>query len=260
MKYRTLENKAGIQHYWLGVLFGLGLLLVLEQLGMTNELRSLTEKLVQPVQILAAQSVRIMEVPFQMVAISYRSYQHIQDLEKQNADLAAQVSQQLNLVMENQELRKMVNATASSGEKAKILAPILSYSQPLISNPNHTFATGDPVFIQGVFVGQIGKITQNQAEITLLSQLYQQPILAKMVSGTTGLIYGNGKDVVLKEVPIEEQLTVGELVFTAGQDGVLPNWAIGHIKEVHRQDGSPNQTAIVDQSVSFFTEKMVEVK
>lgn len=260
MKYQTLDHRLPYRQYWVGVLVGVCLLFLLEKLGGMVKIRGAAENFLQPSQQLGVQIISTVELPYRVITTSYRSYQSLQLLQVQYGQLAALVGQQTTLQTENETLRKMVNATMSSGEKKKILVPILGYSQPLIANQDHTYEVGDPVFIEGVLIGRVSRLSQNQAEVKLLSQLFTQPILAKTVSGSTGLIYGNGQDLVLKELPIEQQVEIGQQVYTVGQDGVMPNWYLGRIKELHRHEGAPTQEAVVEQGVSFFTNKMVEVK
>lgn len=260
MKYRTIENKVELQQYWLGLIVVIIILLIVENIGLLNGVKAFAEKIAQPFQKFGVEVVSGIEMPYRVAQSSYNSYKKIQDLEVRYGELAAVVGQQANLQTENDELRKMLNATASTGQTDRILMPVLGYSQPLIANTQHNFQAGDPVFISGVFVGQVGKLEQDQAQIVLLSQVFAQPILAKTELGTTGLVYGNGKDVLMKEIPIEQQIQLGQKIFTSGQDSILPNWYIGRIKEVQRHEGSPTQEAVLDQGVSFFEAKMVEIK
>jgi len=260
MKYRTIENKVEFQQYWLGVIVVVVVLFVLENVGVFGGIKEFAGRVALPFQEFGIEVVSGVELPYRVAMASYNSYKKIQDLELRYGELAAIVGQQSNLQAENDELRKMLNATSSTGQTDRILMPILGYSQPLIANTKHNFQTNDPVFVNGVFIGQVGKVEQNQAEVNLFSQQFTQPILAKTEANTTGLIYGNGKDIIMKEIPIEEQISVGQKVFTSGQDSILPNWYIGRIKDIQRREGSPTQEATVDQGVSFYESKMVEIK
>ncbi len=260
MKYRTIENKIELQQYWIGFIVAVLLLFVIENVGLLSSFRGFVERRLRPVQQLGVNVVYFAELPYRITVASYNSYQKIQNLESRYGELASRLGEEENLRVENEELRKMAGATTSSRLSQKILAPILGYSQPIIADTGYALTTGDPVFIQGVFIGRVGEVSQGQAKITLLSQLFAQPVLGKTESGATGLLFGNGRNAILKEIPIEKEISVGQHVFTVGQEGILPNWYIGSIKEVLRHEGAPTQEAIVDQGVSFFESKMVEVK
>jgi cell shape-determining protein MreC len=236
------------------------LILLVESAGGFARFRGLTEKMLGPTQKIGVQFSLFVSLPYRMMLANYHSYQTLQLLESQSSQLAAALGQQQTLETENKALRSMVNATTSSREKQKILEPILGYSQPTIGNWDQAAQVGDPVFIDGELVGLVSRVSQNQAGITLLSQDYSQPLLARTSAGTTGMIYGNGQDLLLKQIPIEQQVAPGQIVYTAGQDGILPNWYIGTITEVHRHEGTPTQEAVVTQGVSFFTSQMVEVR
>lgn len=260
MKYRTIENKIELQQYWLGIIILTGVLLVVENLSGLQRFRGVIERVAQPFQKVGVEVVHAIELPYRVAEESYNSYRKIQDLELRYGEMAAVVGQQANLQMEIDELRKMLNATASTGQTERILMPILGYSQPIIANTQHNFETGDPIFINGVFVGQVGKLSQNQAQVNLFTQLFSQPILAKTETGTTGLVFGTGKEIIMREIPIEQQVSVGQKVFTSGQERILPNWYIGRVREIERHEGSPTQSVYIDQGVSFFEAKMVEIK
>ncbi len=260
MKYRTLENKMEFQQYWLGFLLAILIFFVIENLGLLHSFKQVVERGMRPFQEFGTSFVSAVELPYRMSVSSYNAYQKIQNLEMRYGELASKLGEIENLKIENDELRKIAQATTSSGLKNKILTPILGYSQPIVADSQNLLQTGDPVFIQGVFIGRVGAVVQGQAQLVLFSQLFSQPIIAKTEGGATGLLFGNGRDVILKEIPIEKEVTVGQLIFTVGQENVLPNWFIGRIKAVTRHEGSPTQEALVDQGVSFYESKMVEIK
>jgi len=260
MKYRTLENKVELQQYWLIILFAILFFFVVEQVGLLTSFRKVAERSIMPFQQFGVSVVYLIVLPYRATVASYNSYQKIQDLELRYGEVAAQVGELENLRIENETLRKIAQATVGSGLVDKVITPILGYSQPILADTQNQFRTGDPVFIEGVFIGRVGVVSQNQAQLHLLSQLFTQPVLAKTETGASGLIFGNGKEVLLQEIPIEKEVAVGQKIFTIGQAGILPNWYIGRIKQIQRSEGSPTQKVLVDQGVSFFESKMVEVR
>jgi cell shape-determining protein MreC len=103
-------------------------------------------------------------------------------------------------------------------------------------------------------------VAVNQSEIGLLSQESGPTILAKTESGVQGLIRGDGKRVLLTEIPVDVTLNVGERIVTQGQEGVAPNMFIGRISAVRNDPASAVQTALIEQLVSFYEASIVEVR
>lgn len=253
------ENTIQQQRFWLVMLGCVGVLFLFEQFGLLEPLLLTAAKKLQPFQEFGTTVVRTVQYPYKIITLGMNSYKKIQNIEEQNARLIVQLSELEKLKTENSSLRETLQATASSHLTKREFVSILNYGKPLISRENATYESGDPAFIQGVFVGRVGALGRNQAELSLLSQQFVDPVVAKTATGVTGLLYGDGRQLVLRQLPIEQVIEVGQQVFTAGQNGVQPNWYIGRIREVIRHEGSPTQEATVDQGVSFFHSSMVEV-
>ena len=78
-------------------------------------------------------------------------------------------------------------------------------------------------------------------------------------SGVEGVIFGDGKNVVMHHIPREIQVTEGERVFTIGQQGIQKNMFVGKIGRITADPSAPTKEAVIDQYVSFFDSVLVEV-
>jgi cell shape-determining protein MreC len=269
------------QHTYLLIAVGLTLLYCfLEIFGLLWPLRAFGEWALSPAISFVSQVVFIAETPYQMSVGNAKNYAYVQDLELRYAEAVAKADQLDALKKENAELKQVIeknppssasNISATHGangttgdvvaDEKIIVAPILSYAQPYIGKGSRDgVSEGALVFIANTLIGRVGKVSESQAELILLQESISQPVLARTESGATGVLKGNGKDVVLTELPADQEVQIGEQVMSVGQVGVAPVIAIGRVKAVGVQAGSSTKTATVDQVVSFFSSHIVEVK
>jgi len=118
---------------------------------------------------------------------------------------------------------------------------------------------GEMVTFQNTLLGVITQVSEHQSRVALLTRKDSVPILAKTSSGMQGIVTGNGKQVILTEVPHGIELNKDERVVTVGQEGIRRDVLIGVIGAVITRPSAPTQTAIVQQQVSFFDAPAVEI-
>ena len=247
------------RNYWWysGALFLL--LLLLEFLGMLRPVRQSMEFLLQPVLTAAAQVVRIASTPLKIVDNSLQSYQRVQDLELRYAEALAQLAQIDQLKKENQELRSFIQDKTEP--QTRLLVPVVSYGRPYIgAGREKGIKPGDMVLLQDILIGRIGQVSENQAEVVLLSQNNTQPVLARTEQGITGTVQGDGRKLFLAELPVEIELQRGERVMTVGQAGVAAGILIGRVGSIEKKSELPTQRAVIEQVVSFYDAQVVEVR
>jgi len=137
---------------------------------------------------------------------------------------------------------------------------VLSYPYRLITNGNQQeLKIGSMVMAEGTLLGLISQASVYAARVTLLSDLNSQPILAVTDSGVKSLVKGDGRDVLLTEVPHQLSLKVGEKVWTAGQIDIAPGLLIGFVDQLITEATDAVQTAKISQPVNFNNLAEVEV-
>jgi rod shape-determining protein MreC len=248
------------QHWLAGVLLTI-VFAVLELLGILHPIRGVLEKLTQPLLISSAQVTQVVSLPFRVVTQSFVRYQQVQDLELRYAEALAQLSEKEQLRVENEELRKILGSNNGIAARQPIIAAIISYGEPSLSaGKSEGVNPGDAVLVAQTLVGRIRQTSDHQAEVELFSATNSPVVLGKTESGATGVITGDGRRVLLKEVPIEVDVNVGERVTSVGQPGIEPGLFIGKVQAVEKQQGSPTQVVVIDQIVSFYFSHLVEVR
>lgn len=247
----------------MGSVLGIITVSVLEYAGLLIWLRSGISQVTQPVRETAVQLASSLRQPIDLVRVATRKYTYVLDLELRYAEQSAKLSELEQLRKENQDLRAALekDSTASSFFQAKRYSSVISYAPPSIDvGTADGLQGGELVFVLGTCIGKVHAVERHHAQVKLLSSFGEDDVLlAKTDTGTSGIVRGDRTRVLLTEIPIEASVQVGQRVETAGQLGVQSGLYIGRVTEIIRREGSPTQTAVIDQGVSFFRSSIVEV-
>lgn len=249
------------QHKALLPLLFMGGVLILEIFNLLQPFRRFTEKIFVPVMSWSGQIVQTIELPYFMVRQSVRNYTYVQDLELRYAETISQLGELDALKKENQELHQLVEKPGTAPLIKPVIAPILAYSQPYIGKGQRDGVhTGDLVMIVHTLVGRVEEASELQSVVTLLTSSTSLPILVQTESGVTGVAVGTGNQVVMKEIPQDAHLQVGERITTIGQAEVPAGLSLGRIQSVSGLAVNSSQVAVIDQVVSFYQSHIVEVQ
>lgn len=271
-KFRTQFFKVTFFQPWIMVIVILISGSVLEYAGLTQWLRTGLEYGTQPIRTATVHALATLRTPVEFARISAIKYTYFLDLELKYSEAMNQLSELERLKQENQDLKKLLEGSSQDGTASssaiigsRRFVPIISYAQPTISIGSADGVDGGEVVrVSGVFVGKVTVVAEHQAQVRLLQTAsITDPVLGKIKSESgdsiSGIVTGNGTQVMMKEIPIEAVVEAGQQVETIGQFGIQPGLYIGRVKEVLREEGSPTQTIILDQGVSFFRTTLVEV-
>ena len=252
-------------HYSVGRLglITLGIWLVLKFLGFLGLSASLQQRiqtLTQPTQ----HQLTVMAVTFKLklwqIGELYQAEQVLQQLRRDQIQLLDQAARLQALEAENQTLRKMIENSDRTLVKTIVAAPIISFAQPALAVGKQAGVTsGMMVTSHNQLLGFVATVANNQATVLLLQSTLSRPVLAKTPSGFTGLIQGDGRQIWLREIPIEQQIKVGELVTTAGQAGVSPGLIVGTVATVKADPVLATQAIQLHQPQNFFELPIVEL-
>lgn len=191
----------------------------------------------------------------------YLLARRVQDLELKLAQTYAQLGKLDQLEQENQELRQLLNSTDRTLNRVVLTQSILSFAQPVISIPRETeVLEGSAVLVEGTLVGLVKETRTDVGVVSLLWQKDSTAVLARTSSGVQGIVKGDGRRVIFTEIPIEEEIEIGQRVMTAGQRGVEGGLFIGEIRSIVSGESAAVKTAILEQYVSFYQASLVEVR
>jgi rod shape-determining protein MreC len=250
---------------WL-IVVGTGLFLILlRATGVSDNFTQWGHRRLQP---LLQFNVRVMTDAYQSTN-NFKTWKttarRVQDLELKLAHAQAQLSQLDQLQAENSELRQLLNSSDRNFNQVTITRPIVSLAQPAIFfdqsfGGQPLVRVGAPVLVKETLVGLVSKIDASLAYISLLWQEETPLILVETQTGVQGILRGNGKYVLLTEVPTDQELIIGERVTTTGQEGIEQGLYVGEIQSIQSGHSSAVKTAIIQQYVSFYETALVEVR
>jgi cell shape-determining protein MreC len=183
-------------------------------------------------------------------------------LQYRYSEAAAELGKIQTLERENQELRKLLENSDRSYQSALITAPIVSFAQNFIAAGSQAgIRPGSAVLYKGTLLGLIDRVEEKQASVLLLSKLSDTRVWAETETGVTGLIQGNGREILLTEIKHDQSVAVGQLVFTASQVGIEKGLFIGKIARLSTTNQAQAvQTAVIEQIVNFYEVSLVEVR
>jgi rod shape-determining protein MreC len=193
----------------------------------------------------------------------------IERLEGENDALRRENEQLLEDAGEAQMLRQLFDRAAENPEYRRITADIIGQDtnpalQSIIINQGYDdgVRVGMPVEAARGLVGQVYRVTNNAAQVALLTETASAIPVRFGATRATGMLRGAGRGALptIDWIDLQYQVEVGELVITSGLGGKFPeNLVIGRVVEVERNEAELFQRAIVQPAVDFTSLEIVFV-
>lgn len=238
----------------------LALLLLSDIIGFSSWLQAKIRWVAQPGQQVFVTIQRVAEQPFRIVARGYRAGLRIQDLELRYSEAAAQVGQLQQLEIENQALRQMLENSDRTLQPSVITSPLVSFAKPAVgAGSKQNIRSGMPVILSGTLVGRITTVSEQSSEVALLNSREITPIVVRTETGVEGLVTGDGRRILLSELPADAAVQPGQQIWTVGQTGLPAGLFIGRVQSVESQPAEATQTAVIQQPVQFYQSRVVEI-
>lgn len=208
------------------------------------------------------QLLQKINAPFRRVAMLWKLTSRLEDLQYRYSEAAAGLIKIKSLEQENQELRKLLENSDRSYRQVVITSPVISFAQSFIAAGSQSgIKPGSAVLYKDTLLGLVDRVEERQSSVLLLSKLSDFYILAETETGVKGIIKGNGREVLFTEIKNDEQIEVGQLVFTSSQLGIEQGLLIGRVARVLMDNQAlAVKTAIIEQLVNFYEANLVEVK
>ncbi len=252
---KTTQKKADI--WWAVITIGLSSLVW--WLGLALPIKVQIEKVSLPLTTQANQIILWLGQPVKILSERAAGRRRVEELEKDYSQALAEIANLRSLRAENEELRRLLELEPRENE-AVVTSTITAYGQPSLNLGSESgLKRGLPVLASDNLVGLIGQTSAYQSQVVLLIHNRLQPILAETEAGTTGLVIGDGRRVLLTEIDKMAQVKIGELVVTSGQNGIGYNLVIGRILQLIDQPTAPTKQAILELPISFYDVSVVEV-
>jgi cell shape-determining protein MreC len=251
---------------WVLIAIMLVILILFEVIKVNDNLVIKGRELIMPVIKLEIKMVTSLHAFAGNISTFQSTARRVQDLEIKLAYAMAQLSQLEKVKQENEHLRQLLNSSNRTLEPVVITSPVLSLAKPAVKLPlklNQTeiaVKPGSPVLVHDTLIGVVSSFSQDVAYIDLLWHKDCLPILAETSNGVQGIIRGDGKRVLLTEVPTDAELEVGQRVVTSGQAGIDQGLYIGEIQSLRSGLEAAVKTAVIEQYVSFYEAEIVEIR
>lgn len=250
----TVFQEAAVQAGVFLVIFLLG------RVGWSGVVIQNLQTTLAPVSEVVASSILLIERPFYSFNHMYSSAAELSIVKEKYAASLAELGELERLKVENQQLRQMIENRHLSLSERVIATPVASYAYPAVAaGLNQGVRAGGLVMVADTLLGRITSTELEESRVQLLSSQDAQPVLAQTQAGVQGLVKGNGRAVLLTQLPPDITLTAGERVVTLGQPGIKPGVFIGVIAADQVQGTAATKTVVLDQLVSFYTTPLVEI-
>lgn len=234
---------------------------VLHRVGWSDLALNSLQSVTTPMSGFFAQTLFFIEQPLYAVSNLFNSSAELSILKVQYAQSMADLSEMDRLMAENQQLRAMIENRHLAFAERIITSPIVSYAYPAVAAGETQGAhEGALVVVADTMIGRVAEVQSTQSRIELLSSVDAEPVLAVTESGQQGLLEGNGKGVVLTQLPPDAEVKIGERLVSVGQAGVKPGVFLGIVAGEHEAPSAPTKTLPIDQLVSFYTTGLVELQ
>lgn len=237
-------------------------IVILDFVGVVSFLKGASQKAVTPILQTQVAIISGLRDPYDSILLVYSKAEYVTQLESQYAQALTQLAELEQLRAENTELRRMIGTSDRSLSNQTIIgAPIVSLASPAIGvGSSEGVQEKQMVLVDGVLVGTVTEVSQHQSKVRLLSQSGEKQVIAQTQSGVEGVLVGDGKNVLLTQVPRSAEIKEGELVVTSGQEGIEKGIAVGIIRNIKTDPADATQTIVVSQLVSFYEAVLVEVR
>jgi rod shape-determining protein MreC len=232
-----------------------------EFVGWFGGVRSIGQALMRPVLEYNVAIFQKAKATNDSLALTFRKSEYIRQLEQQQTQALVKLTRLERLEKENDELRRILGDVGERGLESIIVAPVISFAYPTIGvGSKDGVVLGNMVLSNQVLLGIIETVGDNQSRVALLNQKGKNRILAKTQSDISGLVEGDGRNILLTHVPRDIEVLVGERVVTLGQEGIEGGVLIGEVQSVDTNPSTATLRIIIRQPTTFYDAVVMEVR
>lgn len=185
----------------------------------------------------------------------------IDRLAAENAALARQVEELTEYRNKYENLQELFNRARETPAYRRITADVIAFDtnpavRSLMINKGYDdgVRVGQPVESARGLVGQVYRVSNNAAQVALITETASAIPVRLGDSRATGILRGGGRGnpPTIDWIDLSTPVEVGELVFTSGLGGKFPpELVVGRVIDVERNEAELFQQAIVQPATDF---------
>ena len=208
-----------------------------------NPIRSNVNWVLRPLEYIMMAPRNIFEASSEYFTTRGTLDKENQDMKVRQAELSLLANQSEYLLVENQNLRQLMDLQKQVSFKTLpveiLFNPPNPISQRIVINrgSNDGLKLGNPIANDAGILGQVVRIYDNSAEVSLLEDRdFAVPVQVAR-NGLRAAVFGAGRGnlLELRYLPVASDLEVGDVLITSGIDGVYPpGFAVAVISRIER--------------------------
>jgi len=236
------------------------ILLFLGQIWRLEVTRNWITKILSPIQYGLSQGMK----PLRRLSTSLREFRHLQEEVERLRGEVGRLQKELELLreveIENKHLREQLRFERENPSFEMLPAEVIGRDPNNVLQFIHVdrgkrdgVARGMPVITPEGLVGRVTRVHDNSSTIMLLTDPSSSISALLRDSRATGMVVGRiGRNPIMRYIPQDATVTVGDAVLTSGLGGNFPKrLLIGHVISVKRRDIDMFQEAEVQPAVNF---------
>ena len=169
----------------------------------------------------------------------FNLYSNYNKLLVEHDELKDQISQSDFLILENTQLRKLINEEAETASNFASARVMLDKNSPYLnsfiinSGTNKKIKNGMAVLHGKNFIGRIVDVNFFSSRVLLISDLNSKIPVVTAPSGNQAILSGQGtKNPILEYLPENNKIQEGDKIYTSGKEGIFsPGIPIGEVKK-----------------------------
>jgi len=203
-----------------------------------NSFRSIIKDLVYRSSLVVSSPGRWIKMATDATKNHFNLYKNYNELKKENLKLKGMISNEEFLVLENMQLRKLIDEQIESENNLISSRVMLDKKSPynnsfiVNSGGNKGIKNGMAVLDGKKFIGRIVDVNFFSSRVLLVSDLNSKIPVIVEPSGNHAILSGRGKkNPTLDYLPKNHEIKDGSKVFTSGKEGIFtPGIPIGEAK------------------------------
>jgi len=250
---------------WFAILVTISLIgLILYQVGYLNPVEDVFLRIAAPFQKGASYFYTFLSDSLDFVRELGELRQRNEELQREVERLTIENIRLKEVEAENKTLRRLLNFVEANPDysyrAAQVVGRVIArdpsgFMRYLIIDVGRKdgITSGMPVVTERGLVGRISDVYHNTSRVLLITDPSSSISAFLQSSRATGMVEGTvDGSVIMRFIPLDAPVSVGDVVLTSGLGGLLPKgMVVGQVIEIEKRDYALFQEARIQPTVDF---------